>query len=624
MIEQSPLFVLYRVLAVKHLCRGRAIYNEANGATKTSLRYNNEAMKQQDNHEIGRILFDISELYAMQGAEFKPRAFERAAESVRSYEENIAMLYKKGGRRALEKIPGVGKGIAERIEELLKTGHIKEYIRLKKKMPVDIAGLSAIEGIGPQLIKLLYEKLNIKNVAELERAARAGKLRRLPRMGEKLEQKILKGIVFQKSSAGRFLLGDILPLADALTQRLLRIAGVSKVALAGSARRWQETVGDLDFLVTAAHPKKVMDTLARFPEVAHVYAHGETKTNVRLRAGIDMDVRVVAPSSFGAALQYFTGSKTHNVALRKIAIAKGYKLNEYGLYKGTRKVAGRTEEEIYHKLGMSWIPPEMRLDAGEIELARKGRIPRLVELSDIAGDLQVQTDWTDGTDTIETMAREAKRRGWKYIAITDHTRELAMTGGADEKKLLHQMRTIDRLNKKGLGIRILKGAEVNITKDGGLDIRDGVMAQLDIVGAAVHAHFHLPQREQTARVIRAMENPHVDILFHPTGRLIGRREPIALDMKEIFKTAKRTNTILEIDAIPNRLDLHDGHIREARALGVKFAIDTDAHAAAQYAVMQYGVGQARRGWCEKEHIINTLPLGKLLRELGKPKEKRKW
>lgn len=581
-------------------------------------------MKRRDNHEISKILFEISELYAMQEIEFKPRAFERAAESVRSYEEDIATLYKKGGKRALEKIPGVGKGIAERIEEFLKTGRIKEYDRMKKKMPVDISGLSAIEGIGPQLTRQLYEKLRIKNVAELENAARSGKLRALPRMGEKLEQKILRGIEFQKKSSGRFLLGDMLPLARTIERRLKEIAGVRAVTLAGSARRWEETVGDLDFLVAAEQPERVMEVFVRMPEVEHVYGRGKTKTNVRLRTGIDADLRVVGEESFGAALQYFTGNKAHNVALRKIAVAKGYKLNEYGLFKKKRKIAGRTEEEIYRKLGLSWMPPEMRLDVGEIELARRKHIPRLVEFGDIVGDLQTQTDWTDGADSIEEMAREAKTRGWEYIAVTDHTRGLAMTGGTDEKKLLRQMRAIDRLNKKKLGIRILKGAEVNITKDGGLDIHDSVLAQLDVAGAAVHSYFHLSEKAQTARIIRAMENPHVDILFHPTGRLIGRREPLALDMQEIFKAARRTRTVLEIDAIPDRLDLHDKYIREARAQGIKFAIDTDAHAAAQFSVMQYGVGQARRGWCEKKHIINTLPLGKLLRELRKPKEKRKW
>jgi DNA polymerase (family X) len=577
------------------------------------------------NREIARILREMADMFAMQNVQFKPRAFERAAQSVETRAEELRDEYQKGGRTALERIPGIGKGIAERIEELFVTGRIGEYTRMKKHMPVDIAGLSAITGVGPQLIRLFYQKLGITSVAKLERAAQEGKLRALPRVGEKLEKKILQSIAFHKRARGRFLLADVLPLARSIEARLCALREVQRCAVAGSVRRWEETVGDLDMLAVAKNPERVMDVFVRMPEVKQVYARGATKTNVRLHGGMDADLRVVKEESFGAALQYFTGNKAHNIALRTIAIRKGYKLNEYGLFKGKRMVAGRTEQDVYRALGLQWLAPEVRLGGDELARAvKKTSLPRLVELADIKGDLQTQTDWTDGKDTIEKMARSAQALGWEYIAITDHTRALAMTGGADEKKLLRQITAIALLNNKRLGVRVLSGAEVNIAKDGGLDIADAVLAKLDVVGAAVHSHFGLPEKEQTARVIRAMENPHVDILFHPTGRIIQRREPIALDMEEVIRAARRTNTLLEIDASPSRLDLRDEYIRLALQVGARLVIDTDAHAASQYAFMQYGVGQARRAWCEKKHIINTLSLKALLRQLRKPKEKRTW
>ena len=577
------------------------------------------------NREIARILREMADMFAMQNVQFKPRAFERAAQSVETRAEELRDEYQKGGIAALERIPGIGKGIAERIEELFVTGRISEYGRMKKHMPVDIAGLSAITGVGPQLIRLFYQKLGITSVAQLERAAQKGKLRALPRVGEKLEKKILQSIAFHKRARGRFLLADVLPLAQSIEARLCALREVQRCAVAGSVRRWEETVGDLDILAVAKNPERVMDVFVRMPEVKQVYARGATKTNVRLHGGMDADLRVVGEKSFGAALQYFTGNKAHNIALRTIATRKGYKLNEYGLFKGKRMIAGRTEQDVYRALDLQWLAPEVRLGGDELlRAAKRTSLARLVELADIKGDLQTQTDWTDGKDTIEEMARSAKALGWEYVAITDHTRALAMTGGADEKKLLRQITAIARVNNKRPGVRVLSGAEVNIAKDGGLDIADAVLAKLDVVGAAVHSHFGLPEKEQTARVIRAMENPHVDILFHPTARIIQRREPIALDMEKIIRAARRTNTLLEIDASPSRLDLRDEYIRLALQIGARLVIDTDAHAASQYAFMQYGVGQARRGWCEKKHIINTLPLKALLRELRKPKEKRTW
>ena len=556
----------------------------------------------------------------MQEVPFKPRAFERASESVGSLDRDVAAIYKTEGLSGLEKIPGVGKGIAERIEEYLKTGRIMEYDALKKKFPVDIASLSSIEGVGPKLVKLLYQKLKIKNVAELEQAAKVGKLRVLPRMGEKLEQKILKGIEFKKEGGGRFGIGEVLPLAREIKERLLKVKGAEAVELAGSLRRWQETIGDLDILVISEEPKKITDYFAKMPEVTHVYAHGDTKVLVRLKMGIDADLRVVPKESFGAALQYFTGSKEHNVEVRKLAIKKGYKLNEYGLFRGKKNIAARTEEEIYEKLGMPQVPPpEIRLNRGEIEAAIAHKLPRMIGYGDLKGDLQIQTSWTDGKNSIEEMAREAEKLGHEYIAITDHTKTLAMTGGSDEKKLLRQMAEIDKINyklkTKNYKLKVLKGAEVNIMKDGSLDIKDEVLAKLDVVGAAVHSFFNLSKEEQTRRIIKAMENPHLDILFHPTGRIINRRKPYEVDMEAIIKTAKKTGTILEIDAHPWRLDLKDEHIKMAREAGVKMVIDTDAHSVPELHYLEYGIAQARRGWCAKKDIINTLPLKDFLKAL---------
>ena len=567
--------------------------------------------------EFSKIFFELAELYDMKEAPFKPRAFEKASSSIANLEEDIADIYKKGGLRALENIPGVGRGIAERIEEYLKTGRIKEYQRLKRDFPVDIAELSSIEGIGPKLIKVLYTRLRIKNISDLEKAVKQGKLRHLPRMGEKLEAKIMKGIEFKKEGGGRFALGEILPFAREIKARLLKLKGVEAVEIAGSLRRWQETIGDVDILAISEDPPKTCDYFAKMPEVGHVYAHGDTKVLVRLKMGIDADLRVVPKESFGAALQYFTGNKDHNVEVRKIAIKKGYKLNEYGLFKGKKIIAARSEEEIYEKLGMETPPPEIRLNDGEIEAALKHQLPKLIGYDDLKGDLQTQSDWTDGSNSIEELAREAEKMGHEYIAITDHTKSLAMTGGSDEKKLLRQMAEIDKIQKKFSKIKILKSAEVNIMKNGSLDIANEVLAKLDVVGAAVHSLFNLSRNEQTARIIRAMGNPHLDILFHPTGRIINRRKPYDVDIEAVIKAAKRTGTILEIDAHPWRLDLKDEHIKMSREAGVKMVIDTDAHSVPELHYLEYGIAQARRGWCAKKDIINTLPLKEFLKALKK-------
>jgi DNA polymerase (family 10) len=574
------------------------------------------------NTEIARIMREISLFLDMEDDRFRPRAYEKIAHAIETLDEPLSAVYQQGGIKALAKIPGVGKGSAEKIATLLDTGRLPYYDELRGKTPVDIATLTAIEGLGPKMIKALYDQLGVKTVDDLEIAAQAGKVRHLPHFGEKSEQKILKGIAFLKQSGGRVPLGEALPLMNALAERLRAVPGVERLEVAGSIRRRKETIGDGDLLVVSSEPQRVMDALAGLREVADVLAHGPTKTSVKLRSGMDVDMRVVPAESFGAALVYFTGSKAHNIVLRKMAIAKGLKLSEYGVFHGEESLAGRIEEDVYAALGLPYIPPELREDTGEIDAALAGTLPEVIDYQDLRGDLQTQTNWTDGAHSIEEMALEAKRVGLEYIAITDHTKSLAMMGGSDEKKLREQMAAIDDLNTKGLGITILKGAEVNINKDGTLDIDDETLAMLDVVGVAVHTHFNLSRAEQTRRVIRAMENPNADILFHPTGRLVGKRSPYDIDIDEVIGTAKRTGTVLEIDAFPERMDLKDDHARKAVEAGVKLVIDSDAHHTSHFGVLHYGIAVARRGWVKKSDVINTRPLREFLGALKGAKSPR--
>ncbi|OHA00927.1 MAG: DNA polymerase III [Candidatus Sungbacteria bacterium RIFCSPHIGHO2_02_FULL_49_12] len=579
------------------------------------------------NQDIAKIFFEMAELLQMQDVQFKPRAYEKASEAIGVLDDDLADIYKSGGVKKLMEIPAIGQNMAAKIEEFIKTGRVKEYEQMKKKIPVDISGLTSVEGVGPKAIKTLWQKLKIRNVTDLEKAAHAGKIAKLARFGKKSEDKILKGIEFLKQAGGRFRLGDILPYVRDLEAELKSLKEVDRLVVAGSVRRWKETIGDLDILVISKKPKAVMEYFVGMRDVVNILAHGETKSAVKMKNGLDVDLRVVPAESFGAALNYFTGSKDHNVALRQIAIKRGYKLNEYGLFRNQnakiknqndnaklKMVAGRTEEDLYKTLGLRYIEPELRENTGEIEAARANILPQLIGYGDLKGDLQTQTDWTDGVNSIREMAEAARKRGLEYIVITDHTKSLAMTGGADEKKLLKQMAEIDQLNKefRSKGFRILKGAEVNILPDGRLDIKDEVLAKLDCVGAAVHSHFNLSKKDQTARIVRAMENSNVDIIFHLTGRQIHKREPIELELDEIFKAAKRTKTILEIDAHPERLDMKDEHIKRAKEFGIKFSIDSDAHAVSHFTLLEFGIATARRGWVEKKDVINTLPAEKML------------
>lgn len=573
-------------------------------------------MKQLSNQTIAGILYEMASLYEIKGVDFKPRAYERAALNIESLAEDVASLYQNGGHKALDDIPGVGSGIARHIEELLRTGHFREYDQLRREIPIKTEELTAVEGIGPQTVKRLWQELGVQDLNDLEQAVTQGHIRDLKGFGPKSEAKIKKGIEFLKSSSGRAVLGFIAPDVEKLEQNIKNFPEVDRVVIAGSARRRKETIGDIDILVTSKQPLKVMDRFVKLEAVTHVYGKGETKTNVRLNNNLDADLRVVPAKSWGAAMCYFTGSKDHNIELRNIAIKKHWKLNEYGLFSGTRQLAGKSEKELYARLGLAYIEPELRENRGEIAAARSGKLPKLIGYNDLRGDLQVQTNWTDGRHSINEMALAAEDRGLNYIVITDHTRSLAMANGLDEKRLRRQMAEIDKLNDKlhqeNRKITVLKGAEVNIMKDGSLDIKDAVLSELDVVGAAVHSHFELARKQQTQRLVRAMENPHIDIIFHLTTRLINRRQAIALDIDTIINTARQTGIVMEVDAYPDRLDISDDLVKRFIDAGVKIAIDSDAHAKAHYDYLRFGIAQARRGWAEKKDVINCWPLKKML------------
>lgn len=562
------------------------------------------------NREIAKIFKDMSMYLKMDEVPFKPFAYERAAQSLESLEQGVEEIYKQGGIKALQEIPGVGKGIAGHIEEYLKKGKIKEYEKFKKIMPLNLDELIRVEGMGPKKAKILYQKLGIVNVKDLEKAAKAGKIAPLFGFGEKTEKNILQGLEFLKKDKGRFLLGKIYPVAKGVLEKLKNLKEVEQVELAGSIRRKRETIGDVDFLVVSDAPKKTMDYFVGLPGVEKVWGKGGTKASVRMYDGFDMDLRIVPAKSYGSALQYFTGSKEHNIATRKIAIEKGLKLSEYGLFKGSQIIAGKTEEEVYKAIGLIYIEPELRENQGEIEAALQNKLPKIIELKDIKGDLHCHSDWNGGKNSVDEMAKKAMELGYEYIGISDHTQFLHIERGLNEKKLLEQNKYIKNLKTK---IKILHGCEANILSDGSIDIKDKVLEKLDYVIAGVHSQLKMPKEQMTKRLIKAMENKNVDIVSHPTGRLIGKRDEYQVDFDKILQVAKETGTILEINSSPDRLDLKDINIRKAKEAGVKMIINTDAHQKDQMNLMEYGVWQARRGWAEKQNIINTLPAEDLLK-----------
>jgi len=573
------------------------------------------------NYEIAKIFNEIAGFLRMDGVAFKPYAYEKAAASLTTIKDDVAQIYVKGGRKALEEIEGIGKAMSDHIEEYLKTGKIKFHEDFKKTLPVKMDELMQVEGLGMKKIKVLYENLGIKNLKDLERAAKKHQIAPLFGFGETTEKNILQGIEFLKTSHGRSLISEIKPVATLILEKLKKLPEVKKASLAGSLRRGRETIGDVDFLVVSKNPKKTMDFFIHLPGVKKVWGEGETKASVHMEGGYDMDLRVVPEKSYGSALQYFTGSQAHNIATRKIAIDKGLKLSEYGVFRGDKNIASKTEEDVYRALGLPYINPELREDQGEIDAALNKALPELLELKDIKGDLHVHSHWgeVEGTkDSIEALAKKAMDLGYEYLGISDHTRDITIETSLHEKDLLEQNEYISNLNSKfkikNLKFRILHGCEANIRKDGSIDIKDEVLEKLDYVIAGVHSLLKMDKKEMTLRVEKAMQNPHVDILAHPTGRIVGERDEYQIDFDAILKTAKATGTILEINS-SSRLDLRDLYIRRAKEEGVKMIITTDTHKKEQMNLMEFGVLQARRGWVEKKDIINTLPVEELLKSL---------
>ncbi len=565
------------------------------------------------NLELAQIFYQISEFLEMKEDGFRSRAYNKVARVLESMEKDIEEIYQLGGLKLLEEIPGVGKNIALRIEEYLKTGKISEHQKLKKESPVDLEELTKVEGLGPRKIKILYKKLNIRNIKDLEKAAQKGKIGELEGFGDKSQKNILQAIEFAKADQGRMLLGQILPTVREIISNLEKLKEVEKVSLAGSVRRMKETVGDIDILAISSKPEKVMEFFVKMPEVVKIWAQGSTKSSVRFKKGFDCDLRVIKKESFGAALQYFTGSKDHNIATRRLAIKKGLKLNEYGVFKKEKRIAGKNEKEVYQSIGLSYIEPELRTNTGEIEAALNGELPQIIQYNDILGETQCHSDWSDGRNPIRKMAQEAKKLGYQYILITDHAGFLKIAHALDEKRLCKQIEEIDRINQKLSGIKVLKGAEVDIMMDGSLSIKDSVLEKLDLVVAAVHSGFKMNKEDMTQRLIKAIENKNVSIIAHPTGRIIQKREAYSFNYEEVFQAAKKNKTALEINAHYVRLDLKDTDIRQAIESGVKLTIGTDAHNSNELSLMEFGIAQARRGWAEKKDILNTRNLKDFLK-----------
>lgn len=577
------------------------------------------------NNILAKIFYEIALYLEMEDVPFKPQAYESAAMALEGLSEDVVDIYKKGGQKAVEEIPGVGKSIAEKIIEYINTGKIKYYEDFKKKIPVNIGELTSIEGVGPKMVRDLWKYLKIKNIEDLERAAREGKIRDLPNFGEKTEQNIIEGIEFLKRSKGRFLLSEILPKAREIEKALSSLKEIEQISVAGSVRRMKETIGDVDFLITIGggkekqekSAKKIMDFFVSLPGVIKVWGKGTTRSSVRMEEGFDVDLRILAKKSFGSALQYFTGSKEHNIKTRTIALEKDLKLNEYGVFKGRKMIAGWNEVGVYRVIGLPWIAPELRENRGEVEASLAGKLPKIIGYNDIRGDLHVHCNWNGGADSIEVLANEAMKIGYEYIGISDHTKFLRIENGLDEKQIEERNKEIDKINAKlenrNLKFKILKGCEANILDDGKVDINDKTLAKLDYVIAGIHSRFKMPKEKMTERIIRAMKNPHIDIISHPTGRILKKRDEYQIDFDKILKVARQTGKILEINAWPQRLDLCDTNIKKAKEAGVKMIINTDSHQKDQLYFMEYGVSQARRGWAEKNDIINTLPLQGLIK-----------
>lgn len=567
------------------------------------------------NQEIAQILAHISNILDIQGENsFKIRAHIKASQTIENLTYQLSSLEDKD---KIVGLPGIGEGIAKKIKELLETGKLEYYEDLKKSEYAPLTEFLKIPGMGPKHAKLVYEELGIKTEEELKKAAEQGKLRVLHGLGEKVEQNILQGIRQVQKYKERLPLAFIHPRAQIILEEIKKIKEIKQIILAGSLRRIRETIADVDILASSDHAEEVMEAFVNLPQTDKVVAKGNTKSSIVTRDGFQVDLRVVRPESFGAASHYFTGSKAHNIRIRSLGVEKGLKINEYGVFKKEKKIAGKTEEEIFKSVNLPYIPPELREDQGEIEAAQNGKLPSLIELKDITGDLHVHTNWTDGNNTIEEMAQAAQKMDYRYIAICDHSPAVGITNGLTQERILRQIKEIERLNRELKDFRILCGIEVDIRSNSQLDLADEILKELDLVVAAVHTRFSQPKDEMTKRIIKAIENPNVDIIAHPTGRLIGKREPYQVDMDKIMDACKANAKVLELNAYPERLDLSDINCRKAGEKGVKLAISTDAHTDIHLGWMKFGVATARRGWIEPHDVVNTLTLSRLLKFLGR-------
>ncbi len=569
-----------------------------------------------NNTDIARLLDRMADLLEIDDANpFRVRAYRGAAQTIRA--QSRGMADRVAQDEDLSKLPGIGRDIAAKIRTVVETGHLPQLEKLEERVPTELSDMMRIEGLGAKRVKTLYRELGVRSIDDLRRAARAGRIRALPGFGDKTERTIMKRVEAWSGQAPRMLIAEVEETAGRLLAHLKRADGVKRLVVAGSYRRRRETVGDLDILATARKDSDVVERFTEFDDVGEVVSHGSTRSTVHLESGLQVDLRVVPEVSYGAALHYFTGSKAHNIALRKMAQKRDLKINEYGVYEGKKRIAGRTEDEIYKRFGLAYIEPELRENRGEIEAAREGRLPELIGVADIRGDLHMHTTATDGRDSLKDMAEAAAERGYEYIAITDHSRRLTVVNGLDEKRLRKQIEGIERLNERLQNIEILTGIEVDILEDGSLDLPDDVLKALDPRVCSIHSKFRLSRKKQTERVLRAMDNPYFNIFAHPTGRLINKRDAYDIDIGRIIEGAKNNGCFLEVNAQPDRLDLNDDACRMARDLGVKVAISTDAHSVANLDYMRFGVDQARRGWLEAGDVINTRSLTALKRLLAR-------
>jgi len=567
------------------------------------------------NPDIARLFDEVADLLEIQDANpFRVRAYRNAARTIRDFPEPLADLV-RAGTKDLTDIAGIGDDLAEKITEIATKGELALRKQLAAKLPAGLLDLLRIPGLGPKRVKLLYKKLKVKSASDLSKALDQGKIQKLKGFGPKIEEKMRAGLGQAQVTERRMLLNEAETQATALVAYLQAGGGVRQIAVAGSYRRRRETIGDLDILVTSDDSARVMDRFVAYADVADVVSKGDTRSTVKLRGGLQVDLRAVEPAAYGAALQYFTGSKAHNVELRKIALEHGYKLNEYGLFKGTRRVAGHTEEEVYAKLGLDWIPPELREARGEIALARERRLPRLVELTDIRGDLQMHTSATDGKGTIDEMAEAARGLGYQYIAITDHSKRVTMALGFDAKRLREQWQTIDERNATSRGFTILKSIELDILENGKLDLPDDVLAEADYVVATIHYGLTQTEKELTKRLVHAAEHPWVDAIGHPTGRMLGKREPYRFDFDAVVRACVAHGCALELDGHPERMDLPDTLAAAAKQLGARFVLSTDSHQPGNLPFMKYAVDLARRAGLEARDIVNTRPLAAFRKEL---------